>query len=291
MPGGKRDQEQRTRTNSPASNTRSRSRVSNPADIGENTRNRSRTGSPADVDENTRSRSGTSDPPVANNERDESASERDSSGEDSVEDEEEVNESSRAGETAHQGEAATNQKKGVPVYVCQYCDQMFTTTERLERHTLAVHGELQPDHPEEPQPDPAEEIHRDLEKMLDTRIIAAENAGRIVNKRMRHVKEHLNTHNLTRLKTAIDQLQTARKRVEETYKEAARHDEKKNSRDKAYTGRCHKKKTQLVLKTDKKIDKAQRLFDEKSVEMKENSPDETKRCARTSNRQQNCRMR
>ena len=292
MPGGKRDQEQRTRTNSPASNTRSRSRVSNPADIGENTRNRSRTGSPADIDENTRnrsrtgspadvdestrSRSGTSDPPVANNERDESASERDSSGEDSVEDEEEVNESSRAGENAHQGEAATNQKKGVPVYVCQYCDQMFTTTERLERHTLAVHGSLQPEHHME-QLDPAEEIHRDLEKMLDTRIIAAENAGRIINKRMRHTKEHLNTHNLTRLKTAIDQLQTARKRVEETYKEAARHDEKKNSRDKAYAGRCHKKKTQLVLKTDKKIDKAQRLLDEKSVEVKENSPDETKK--------------
>ena len=231
MPGGKRDQEQRPRTNSPASNTRSRSRISNPADIDENTRSRSRTSSPADVDANTRSRSGTSDPPVATNEREESASERESSGEDSVEDEEEVNESSRTEETAHQGEVATNQRRGdvnaEDVCICQYCDQMFTTTERLERHTLAVHGALQPQHHMEPQLDPAEEIHRDLEKMLDTRIIAAENAGRIINKRMRHTKEHLNTHNLTRLKTAIDQLQTARKRVEETYKEAARHDEKK----------------------------------------------------------------
>jgi len=114
MPGGKRDQEQRPRTNSPASNTRSRSRISNPADIDENTRSRSRTSSPADVDANTRSRSGTSDPPVAANEREESASERESSGEDSVEDEEEVNESSRTEETAHQGEVATNQRRGVP---------------------------------------------------------------------------------------------------------------------------------------------------------------------------------
>ena len=161
------------------------------------------------------------------------------SGEDSAENDEEVNESSGTEEATHRGEDGGQNGDS----------------------TL----------------DPAEEIHRDLEKMLDTRIMAAENAGCIISKKMRCVKEHLNTHNLTRLKTAIDQLQTARKRVEETYKEAARHDEKKSSKDKAYAGRCHKKKTQLVLKTDTKIDKAQRLLDEKSVEMKENSPDNIKK--------------
>ena len=168
MPGGKRDQEQRPRTNSPASNTRSRSRVSDPADVDENTRSRSRTSSPADVDENTRSRSRTSDPPVAANEPEESASERESSGEDSVEDKEEVNESSRIEETTRHEEVATNQREGgvndENVCLCQYCDQVFTTTEKLERHTLGVHGALQPQHHIEPPLDPAEEIHRDLEK-------------------------------------------------------------------------------------------------------------------------------
>jgi len=169
-----------------------------------------------------------------------------------VRDEEEANESSGTEETARNDEAGRNQREeGVD----------GENVGQNENDTL----------------DPADEIHRDLEGMLDTRIIAAENEGRIINKRMRCVKEDLSTYNLTRLKTAIDRLQTARKRVEETAREAARHNERKNSRDGAYAGRCHKKKTQLVLKTDKKVDKAQRLLDEKSVEVKENSPDDTKK--------------
>ena len=195
---------------------------------------------------NEHSRLRTSDPDVTADE-----SERES-GEDSVEDEEEANESSGTEETTHRDEAGTSQRE-----------------RDVSDENVGQNGDSTLD--------PAEEIHRDLEKMLDTRIMAAENAGRIINKKMRCAKEHLNTHNLTRLKTAIDQLQTARKRVEETYKEAARHDEKKSSKDKAYAGRCHKKKTQLVLKTDKKIDRAQRLLDEKSVEVKENSPDDMKK--------------
>jgi len=202
MPGGKRDQEQRPRNNSPASNTRSRSRTSNPAD----------------VDENTRSRSGAGNPPIIADEPEGSASEIES-GEDSVRDEEEANESSGTEETARNDEAGRNQREeGVD----------GENVGQNENDTL----------------DPAEEIHRDLEGMLDTRIIAAENEGRIINKRMRCVKEDLSTYNLTRLKTAIDRLQTARKRVEETAREAARHNERKNSRDGAYAGRCHKKKTQ-----------------------------------------------
>ena len=151
MPGGRRDQEQRPRNNSPASNTRSRSRTSNPAD----------------VDENTRSRSRTSDPPVTADEPEESASEIES-GEDSVEDEEEVNESSGTKETARHDEAGTNQREG-----------------GVNGENVGQNGNSTLD--------PAEEIHRDLEKMLDTRIIAAENAGRIINKRMRCAKEDLNT--------------------------------------------------------------------------------------------------
>ena len=34
--------------------------------------------------------------------------------------------------------------------ICQYCDEVFNTTETLERHTLGVHGVLQPQH--QPQP-------------------------------------------------------------------------------------------------------------------------------------------
>ena len=172
MPGGKRDQEQRPRNNSPASNTRSRSRTSNPAD----------------VDENTRSRSRTSNPPVIVDEPEGSASEIES-GEDSVRDEEEVNvsnESSGTEETARNDEAGTNQRE-----------------EGVNGKNVGQNGNATLD--------PAEEIHRDLEGMLDTRIIAAENEGRIINKRMRCVKEDLSTYNLTRLKTAIDRLETARK--------------------------------------------------------------------------------
>ena len=203
MPGGRKDQEQRPRNNSPASNTRSRSRTSNPAD----------------VDENTRSRSRTSNPPVIVDEPEGSASEIES-GEDSVQDEEEVNvsnESSGTEETARNDEAGTNQRE-----------------EGVNGENVGQNGNATLD--------PAEEIHRDLEGMLDTRIIAAENEGRIINKRMRCVKEDLSTYNLTKLKTAIDRLQTARKRVEETAREAARHNERKKGRDEAYAGRCHKKK-------------------------------------------------
>ena len=113
--------------------------------------------------------------------------------------------------------------------------------------------------------------------MLITRIKAAENEGGVVNKQIRCVKEDLNTHNPTRLKKAISLLQTAQNRVKETGKEIAKHNERNKSTEREYAGRCHKKETQLVLKTDKKIDKAQRFLDEKSVEEKENSPDDMKK--------------
>lgn len=93
-----------------------------------------------------------SDPAVTANE-----SERES-GEDSVEDEEEVNESSGTEETTHRDEAGTSQRER---------DVSDENVGQNGNSTL----------------DPAEEIHRDLEKMLDTRIIAAENAGRIINKK------------------------------------------------------------------------------------------------------------
>ncbi len=219
MPGGSRGK--RTRNNSPASNTRSRSRTSDPVIIDDPER---------------------------------SASENES-GEDSEHNEEIANvfnESPGTEVPARNDEAKANQ------------EGEYGNGKDIGQNANAA-------------ADPDEEIHRNLEEMLDDRIIATENEGRIVNKRMRCVREDLSTYNLTRLKTAISLLQTAQNRVEETAKEIAEHNEKKKSSEIAYAGRCHKKKTQLVLKTDKKIDKAQRLLDEKSVEEKENSPEDMRK--------------
>ena len=205
---------------------------------------RPRNDSPAN---HTRSQSRTNNPVIIND-PERSASEIES-GEDIEQNEEEVdvlNESSGAEELENNDEAEANQggEDG--------------NGENIGQNANAA-------------PNPDEEIHRDLEEMLDTRITAAENEGRVVNKRMRCVKEDLSTHNLTRLKKAISLLQTAQNRVKETAKEIAKHNDRKRSSEIAYAGRCHKKETQLVLKTDKKIDKAQRFLDKKSVEEKGNS--------------------